>query len=152
MVYCASMYSKDTFLMFLARRQYRLFVSCSRVFALTRPAPRHSLCRCCLPLSSFYSFDVGPVHVVVLNPYTASGENSEQLGWLQKVQRNTETPVPHTRMWARHASALTRYRNMLVLPENWVVRVVCSFCHHLPGALVCLHVRRTEYGSTPKKV
>ncbi|CAM9158106.1 unnamed protein product [Pylaiella littoralis] len=34
--------------------------------------------------NSFYSFDVGPVHVVVLNPYTASGENSEQFNWLQK--------------------------------------------------------------------
>lgn len=34
---------------------------------------------------SFYSFDVGPVHVVVLNPYTATGENSEQHEWLQKV-------------------------------------------------------------------
>lgn len=41
--------------------------------------------RCSVPLSSFYSFDVGPVHVVVLNPYTATGENSEQRAWLQKV-------------------------------------------------------------------
>ncbi|CBN76693.1 conserved unknown protein [Ectocarpus siliculosus] len=34
--------------------------------------------------NSFYSFDVGPVHVVALNPYTATGENSVQYSWLQK--------------------------------------------------------------------
>ncbi|CAN0341275.1 unnamed protein product, partial [Discosporangium mesarthrocarpum] len=32
--------------------------------------------------NSFYSFDVGPVHVVVINPYTASGKDSIQYKWL----------------------------------------------------------------------
>ncbi|CBJ32080.1 acid phosphatase/ protein serine/threonine phosphatase [Ectocarpus siliculosus] len=32
--------------------------------------------------NSFYSFDVASVHVVVLNPYTATGEGSVQHSWL----------------------------------------------------------------------
>lgn len=40
-------------------------------------------CRC----YSFYSFDVGPAHVVALNPYTASGHNSKQYEWLLKVRQ-----------------------------------------------------------------
>lgn len=34
---------------------------------------------------SFYSFNVASVHVVVLNPYTASGEGSKQHLWLIQV-------------------------------------------------------------------
>lgn len=34
---------------------------------------------------SFYSFDVASVHVVVLNPYTATGEGSLQQSWLIEV-------------------------------------------------------------------
>ncbi|CAN0095813.1 unnamed protein product, partial [Hapterophycus canaliculatus] len=40
--------------------------------------------------NSFYSFDVGPVHVVVLNPYTATAENSAQYEWLQKDLESTD--------------------------------------------------------------
>ena len=48
--------------------------------------PSHSAHCPAARLYSFYSFDVGPVHVVGLNPYTATGEASEQHAWLQKVQ------------------------------------------------------------------
>lgn len=38
------------------------------------------------PSRSFYSFDVASVHVVVLNPYTATGEGSVQHSWLVEVR------------------------------------------------------------------
>ncbi|CAM9492658.1 unnamed protein product [Scytosiphon promiscuus] len=43
--------------------------------------------------NSFYSFDVGPAHVLVLNPYTATGENSIQYAWLQKDLEFTDRTV-----------------------------------------------------------
>lgn len=45
------------------------------------------LCRSCRKCDcSFYSFDVASVHVVVLNPYTATGEGSNQHHWLLQVR------------------------------------------------------------------
>lgn len=40
--------------------------------------------------NSFYSYDVGPVHVVVANPYASSGEDSVQFEWMQKDLESTD--------------------------------------------------------------
>lgn len=58
--------------------------------------------------ASFYSLDVGPAHLVVLNPYTSADETSPQITWLredlERVERNatpyvlafTHAPWHHT--------------------------------------------------------
>ncbi|CAN0500574.1 unnamed protein product, partial [Scytosiphon promiscuus] len=49
------------------------------------PSPAYCSSAPCSP--SFYSYDVGPVHVVVANPYASSGEDSVQFEWMQRVRR-----------------------------------------------------------------
>lgn len=41
----------------------------------------------CPSCGSFYSFDVASVHIVVLNPYTATGAGSLQHTWLVEVRQ-----------------------------------------------------------------
>ncbi|CAM9192450.1 unnamed protein product [Choristocarpus tenellus] len=43
--------------------------------------------------NSFYSFDVASVHVVMINPYTASGKDSTQYNWLVKDLESADRSV-----------------------------------------------------------
>lgn len=64
----------------------------------------HPCCR------SFYSFDVASVHVVVLNPYTATGEGSLQHTWLVEVRQGYGSflsNLPHRSAFVEGVVAVT---------------------------------------------
>lgn len=105
-------------------------------------------CNCCVldcapstvlaPSRSFYSFDVASVHVVVLNPYTATGEGSVQHSWLLEVRvrasPSTRSDEPYTPGYLEPSMYLKNTQNSKQRTDAlwWYKRLSVESLSHFP--------------------